>query len=400
MTVSSAAAVKSTIVKSTMTAGDDLPVRALRFLDSEKPATPCLVVDLAVIDAKYHALERALPGADIYYAVKANPAPEIIMRLAKLGSFFDTASVGEIRKVLAAGGAPARISFGNTIKKAADIAWAHEAGVQLFAFDSAAELKKIAAHAPGARVFCRILVTGGGALWPLNRKFGCDPRMAADLLIEAQALGLDPYGVSFHVGSQQLDPVQWHAAIDGACRVFEMAAAAGVTLQMLDLGGGFPARYGDRIADIGVYGDTIMQAVKARFGATLPALIVEPGRYLVGDAGVLETEVVLISTKAYDDDKRWVYVDIGRYGGLAETEGEAIRYRIEPAQAHNASQAPVVIAGPTCDSADILYDKAGYTLPLDLKIGDRLRLMSAGAYTTTYSAVNFNGFEPLRAYYI
>jgi ornithine decarboxylase len=126
---------------------------------------------------------------------------------------------------------------------------------------------------------------------------------------------------------------------------------------------------------------------------------------MVGDAGVIETEVVLVSKKSYADARRWVYLDIGRFGGLAETEGEAIRYRIQPAHVGASGpmaseQAPVVLAGPTCDSADILYDKAGYTLPADLKSGDRLRIFSTGAYTTTYSAVNFNGFDPLRAIYI
>src|SRR5262249_46584823 len=127
---------------------------------------------------------------------------------------------------------------------------------------------------------------------------------------------------------------------------------------------------------------------------------VEPGRYMVGDAGVLETEVVLVSKKSYEDDRRWVYLDVGRFGGLAETEGEAIRYRIRPTRPMAGAEAPVVLAGPTCDSADILYDKVGSALPADLRSGDRLRIFSTGAYTTTYSAVNFNGFDPLKAIYI
>ncbi|HVY98154.1 MAG TPA: type III PLP-dependent enzyme [Dongiaceae bacterium] len=374
--------------------------RVLAYLASEKPATPCLVIDLDIVAGKYAALKQALPAADIFYAVKANPAPEVLQRLAALGSSFDTASAGEIRQVLAAGATPERISFGNTIKKTADIAFAHSVGVDLFAFDSEAELQKIAAAAPGARVFCRILVEAEGALWPLNRKFGCAPQMAGDLLVQARALGLKPYGVSFHVGSQQLDPTQWSRAIAAAKSVFDRAAEAGVTLGMVDLGGGFPAVYGPGVATISAYGEAIARAMQESFGEMLPAMIVEPGRYMVGDAGVLETEVVLVSRKSYEDERRWVYLDVGRFGGLAETEGEAIRYRIQPAQAASGEEAPVVLAGPTCDSADILYDKAGYTLPAGLKSGDRLRIFSTGAYTTTYSAVNFNGFDPLRAIYI
>jgi ornithine decarboxylase len=173
--------------------------------------------------------------------------------------------------------APERISFGNTIKKEADISWAHRAGVSLFAFDSDAELDKIARSAPGAKVFCRILTEGEGALWPLNRKFGCAPEMAADLLVRARAMGLVPAGVSFHVGSQQLDPAQWDGAIAAAKQVFDRVADAGIDLDLLDLGGGFPARYDAPIRDCAAYGAAIMESVARHFGNRLPRLIVEPG---------------------------------------------------------------------------------------------------------------------------
>lgn len=371
-----------------------------QFLNERRPATPCLVVDLDVVSEKYRALTEALPLAEVFYAVKANPAQEVLSRLAELGASFDTASAGEIAQVLSLGVAPERISFGNTIKKQSDIAWAHARGVTLYAFDSNAELDKIAEAAPGAQVFCRILIDGEGALWPLNRKFGCAPKMAADLLIRARALGLEPYGVSFHVGSQQMQPDQWDSAVGSARKVFRQAAKAGIDLKMVDLGGGFPAHYNAPVEAIGAYGAAIMGAMTRHFGNDLPRMIVEPGRYMVGDAGVLEAEVVLISTKSYGEDRRWVYLDIGRFGGLAEVEGEGIRYRIRPVREMGADEGPVVLAGPTCDSADILYDKANYHMPRDLKIGDRVRIFSTGAYTTTYSAVNFNGFEPLKAYYI
>lgn len=376
------------------------PERALRFLAEKRPATPCLVVDLDMVARKYEALRAALPQAEIFYAVKANPAPEILARLAAAGSSFDTASAGEIRAALATGAAPARVSFGNTIKKAGDIAWAHGMGVDLFAFDAIEELRKIATHAPGAEVYCRILVEAEGALWPLNRKFGCVPEMAVDLLVEARALGLKPVGVSFHVGSQQLDTAQWDRAIAAAKGVFARCAEAGVALGMIDLGGGFPAEYAPGVAGIEAYGAAIAVAMQAHFGAHWPRLIIEPGRYMVADAGVIEAEVLLVSRKSADDERRWVYLDIGRFGGLAETEGEAIRYRVESLDAVAAASGPVILAGPTCDSADILYDKANYRLPLDLKAGDRVRLHSTGAYTTTYSAINFNGFDPLRAYFV
>ncbi len=374
--------------------------KAVQFLEDSRPETPCLVVDLDVVASRYGELRRHLPLAEVFYAVKANPAPEILARLASLDSSFDTASVGEIREVLAQGVPPERISFGNTIKKQTDIAWAYQAGIRLYAFDSEAELLKLALAAPGAQVFCRILTEGTGALWPLNRKFGCEPEMAADLLIRAKELGLVPSGISFHVGSQQTDSGQWDGAIAAARWVFEAVGAAGIDLDLLDLGGGFPASYDAPVADCADYGQAIMDSLTRHFGNRLPRLIIEPGRFMVGDAGVLEAEVVLISTKARAESRRWVYLDIGRFGGLAEVEGEGIRYRIRPSRAIKGRLGPVVLAGPTCDSADILYDKADYRMPLGLKIGDRVRIFSTGAYTTTYSAVNFNGLEPLKAYYI
>ena len=169
---------------------------------------------------------------------------------------------------------------------------------------------------------------------------------------------------------------------------------------MIDLGGGFPAEYAPGVAGIEAYGAAIAAAMTDSFGTTWPRLIIEPGRYMVADAGVIEAEVLLVSRKSATEDRRWVYLDIGRFGGLAETEGEAIRYRVEALDTVATATGPVILAGPTCDSADILYDKANYRLPLDLKAGDRVRLHSTGAYTTTYSAINFNGFDPLKAYFI
>jgi ornithine decarboxylase len=371
-----------------------------RFLrDNEALPTPFLVVDLDVIAHNFKKLRKALPLAEIYYAVKANPAPEIIKLLAGLGSKFDTASIYEIEDVVALGVKAADLSFGNTIKKEADIARARAAGVDLYAFDSAAELDKLARAAPGAKVFCRIYMTGEGADWPLSRKFGCSVEMARELLVKARDLGLDPHGVSFHVGSQQRDLSQWDIAVGKTKMLFTSLAEAGIELKMINLGGGFPARYRNRIPAIDQYGQAIMEAVTRHFGNSLPQMIVEPGRGIAGDAGLIQSEVVLISVKGDGDNRRWVYLDVGKFGGLPETIGEAIQYRLKTP--HDGKPlGPVAIAGPTCDEVDMLYDKAGYKLPLDLKVGDKVQILSAGAYTTTYSSVGFNGFPPLRAYYL
>lgn len=376
-----------------------MTAKIARFLDEVRPVTPCVVVDLDVVRENYWGLRHWLPLAQVYYAVKANPAPEIVRMLGDLGSSFDVASRGEIDLCLANGVRPERISFGNTIKKQSDIAYAYDRGVRLYAFDSLAELEKLAVSAPGSKVFCRILMTCDGAEWPLSRKFGCETDMARDLLLAARELGLDPYGVSFHVGSQQTDLRQWDIAVGKAAALFRELEQDGIELRMVNLGGGFPARYRSDVPAVERYADAVMTAMTSHFGNALPAMIIEPGRSLVGDAGVLETEVVLISNKGYDDPTRWVYLDIGKFGGLAETMDEAIKYRIQTPH-DGGDTAPVILAGPTCDSADILYEKSGYEMPVSLKVGDKVRILSTGAYTTSYSAVNFNGFAPLKAYFI
>jgi ornithine decarboxylase len=370
-----------------------------RFLAEQKPQTPCLVVDLDVIAHNYKRLQKAMPLAAIYYAVKANPAPEIVKLLAKLGSNFDTASIYEIEDCLNMGITPERISFGNTVKKQTDIARAFKAGVNLFAFDSQAELEKLAAAAPGARVFCRIFMTGEGADWPLSRKFGCDVEMARDLLVAARDMGLDPHGVSFHVGSQQRDLKQWDIALGKTKMLFTALNEKGIELKLINLGGGFPAKYRTRVPTFDAYGQAIMAAMTEHFGNRLPQMIVEPGRGIAGDAGVIQAEVVLISTKTYGDTKRWVYLDIGKFGGLPETMGEAIQYRLKTPH-EDGPTGPVILAGPTCDEVDVLYDKADYRLSLALKVGDKIIIEAAGAYTTTYSSVAFNGIPPLKGYYI
>jgi ornithine decarboxylase len=373
--------------------------KVARFLRDCQPATPCLVLDVDRVAENYGRLHAALPLARIYYAVKANPAAPILGRLVELGSSFDAASWEEIRACLDAGAAPARISFGNTVKKESAIRAAHEAGVTMFAFDSEAELKKLARSAPGARVYCRLLVENKGAEWPLSRKFGCEVAMAKELMVKAAEWGLDPYGLSFHVGSQQTSTAAYEAAIARVAMLFTDLRDAGVNIRMVNLGGGYPVRYRAEVPEIDAFGDAIMSAMTEHFGNDLPEMLVEPGRFLVGDAGVVSAEVVLVSRKGADDPVRWVYLDIGRFGGLAETEGEAIRYAFRTPH-DGTAEGPVTIAGPTCDSTDTLYEKSNYRLPLALDCGDRVELLSTGAYVTTYASQAFNGFRPLAEHYV
>ncbi|CAN5462363.1 ornithine/lysine decarboxylase [soil metagenome] len=373
--------------------------KILDFLAERRPEGPCLVLDLDVVRDNYNAFAHAMPATRVYYAVKANPAPEILSLLAELGSSFDTASVQEIEMAMAAGATPDRISFGNTIKKERDVARAFALGIRLYAVDSFEEVEKVARAAPGSRVFCRILTDGAGAEWPLSRKFGCSVAMAKDVLLHAHALGLEAYGVSFHVGSQQTRLPAWDEALGEAADIFRALAEKGITLGMVNLGGGFPARYLKPVPGVVSYADAIQKGLTKHFGNAIPETIIEPGRGMVGDAGVIKAEVVLVSRKDAADDKRWVYLDIGKFGGLAETMEEAIRYPfITPRDGDRT--APCIVAGPTCDSADVLYEKTPYDLPVSLTVGDEILIDRTGAYTTTYSAVAFNGFPPLQSYVI
>ncbi|MBO27806.1 MAG: ornithine decarboxylase, partial [Rhodobacteraceae bacterium] len=318
---------------------------------------------------------------------------EIIRLLVAKGSGFDAASRQEIELCLSQGAKPENISFGNTIKRAADIAFAHAAGVTLFAADSIAELDKIAENAPGARVYIRLIVENSMADWPLSRKFGCAGSMLPELLDYARDLGLVPYGLSFHVGSQTRRAEFWNPVLDQVAPLWHAAVAAGHDLQLLNLGGGFPAFYGESVEAPRAYAAAVMKAVEARFG-DVPQIMAEPGRGMVAEAGHIAAEVMLVSRKSADDMHRWVYLDIGRFSGLAETEGEAIRYQfVTP---HDGGEmGPCVLAGPSCDSADILYEKRPINLPLALRDGDKVMIRNCGAYTSSYSSVGFNGFPPL-----
>ena len=366
-----------------------------RFLLT-RPETPFLAVDLDVVAAKYHELRDHFPNTPIHYAVKANPERKVVALLAAMGSSFDFASRSELEMCLAYGVSPARLSYGNTIKKSEDIAYAFKRGVRCFAFDSEAELCKLAAHAPGAGVMCRLQTTGENADWPLSRKFGCDLEMAAELLLMACELGLRPTGVTFHVGSQQTDPTQWRRPLCETAGLFRKLAHEHIKLDTVNIGGGFPVPYEGEVPPVSEFAHAINEAMEDAFGTSRPCLMLEPGRSLVAEAGVIQSEVVLVSRKSRHDEARWVYLDIGKFGGLAETLDESIKYPLRTTR--TGAPGAVVLAGPTCDSADILYEKTAYTLPLDLQPGDRIELLNTGAYTSSYASVGFNGFPPLRTY--
>ncbi len=374
------------------------------FLRIKKAAdtkqTPFLIVDTETIKHQYDELANNFPYASVYYAVKANPDPEIISLLRDKGSSFDLASVYELDRVLALGIEPGRLSFGNTIKKNKDVRNFFEKGVRLFATDSEADLRNLSKAAPGSRIYVRILTEGTlTADWHLSRKFGCEPDMAIDLLILARDLGLVPYGISFHVGSQQREIAAWDAALGKVSSMMEqLRAEHGIAVEMINMGGGLPANYLSRTNSLATYAGEIRRYLEKYFGENLPSVLIEPGRSIVGNAGIIVSEVVLISRKSRTALHRWVFTDVGKFSGLIETLGESIKYPIYTDR--NGEVEEVILAGPTCDSADTMYEEYKYPLPLNLSPGDRLYWLSTGAYTRSYSAIEFNGFPPLAAMYI
>jgi ornithine decarboxylase len=365
-----------------------------RFLDERDPPTPCLVVDIDAVAARAREFRSAFPGALVRYAVKANPAPPVLDTLVAAGIGFDVAGPAELALCLERGADPADLAYGNPIKKPRDIAFAFDRGVREFTSDAAGDVDHLGQYAPGAAVSIRVVLDAPDSVTPFGRKFGCEPAEALDLMLRAAGRGLRP-GLAFHVGSQQPDVAAWEIGVATAAKLFAEAAAQGVELTRLNLGGGFATAHRTAVPPLTAYAAAIASALDAHFPAGRPELLLEPGRVLVADAGLLRTEVVLV---AWRGGRRWVYLDIGRYNGLAEAENEAIAYRFEPVAGDGGPCGPVVLAGPTCDGDDVLYQRTPYELPLSLRSGDRLDVPGTGAYTASYASVGFNGFEPLRVH--
>lgn len=373
------------IVPPTVRCADRLS--SLRFV----PATPYLTIDLRRVRENFHAVRAALPQAEVRYAVKANPAEPILRLLAGEGASFDVASIGEIDACAGAGIDGRVLTFGNTIKKASQVKYACSYGVRRFVFDTEEGVTTIAEQAPGSGVECRVALAFPSSVTPFGHKFGCAPRDAARLLNRARQLGLRPEGLCFHVGSQQLDPSAWEVGIHHAAAVFDIVG----DLKTLNTGGGFPIAYTADAPGIDAIAEAVVSALKRHFGSTPPHLVVEPGRAIVGSAGTIRCEVVSVRTG--DDGRRWVYLDIGRYGGLAETENEYIRYRLRTDRDGDPS-GDAVVAGPTCDGDDVLYQR--YRLPVTLRAGDPVEIEATGAYTASYASTSFNGFPPLATYLV
>ena len=371
--------------------------KCVEWLNNNTKSSPRLVYDLEKVKENFFQFVKLFGVIKPYYAVKANPSVKIIALLNKLGSNFDCASINEIKVCTDLGISAKKISFGNTVKKSDDIKKAFKLGVKLFAFDCEEELLKIREFAPRSNVYCRLEVYNGGAEWPLSKKFGCSSKELEYLLIKAKEIGLSPVGLSFHVGSQQLSKQTWEKAIKTSSQIYKKFKKKYFELSFLNIGGGMPENYDNKKIDLKDYAKNILNQITKYYDQVMPSnIIAEPGRFLVASAGVLESEVILIKEK---EGKRWLYLDVGRYSGLAETEGEAIKYKIEFSRKNKEKKVEYIIAGPSCDSHDILYQKKLYTLPKNIKAGDRLRIFSAGSYIISYQS-EFNGIKKIKEIFL
>jgi ornithine decarboxylase len=354
--------------------------------------TPYLVTDLDTVADRHAAFRAALPGVRAFYAMKCNPSPEILRTLAADGAGFEIASLGELRTLQAVGVDPAEVLYSNPVKPPAHIADAYRAGLWRFSFDSPNELAKIAQHAPGAAVYLRLRVDDKESVFPLSRKFGADLAEAFDLMMLAQRLGLRPYGLTFHVGSQCGNPAAWRQAIGDAGVLMEKLAAEGVEIGMLDLGGGFPARYVEGVPAIETIGSSIVPALDELLPYRPELVAAEPGRHLVAESSVMAAGVI---GREQRGDENWLFVEVGAYHGLMETlqTANGWDYPLWTSLRDHADvpHVPFTVTGPTCDSSDTVF--VNVMLPATLDVGDTLYIGSAGAYTLSYASA-FNGFPP------
>ncbi len=342
---------------------------------------PFLLIDSRIVREKTRRFRAAMPRVRPHYAVKANPDPRVLCVLIEEGTGFEIASVAELDLLLGLGVPAAQVFYSNPMKSREWIACAAAQGVEWFVIDAVEELRKVHAVRPEAKLYLRIDTPNIGADWPLAGKFGAHAAEVPEIIDTAAALGADLAGVTFHVGSQCRNPENWRVGIEKARAAFDRMLAAGLKPRLLNIGGGFPVRHVKPIPSIEVIGEVVNRALEA-FPAAVE-VIAEPGRYLVSDAGYFVCRVVGTATR---NGTRWMYWDAGLFGGIIET-AEGLKYKLRTDRA--GPDARWTVAGPTCDSVDvILRDEE---LPSDLQDGDFVYIRNAGAYTTAYASC-FNGF--------
>lgn len=351
-----------------------------------KNGTPFHAFSRKILRENYTRLKKLLPAADIYYAVKANPHPDIVKAIRELSGCFDISSMAELKLAVECGAEAKDTIHSNPVKKQEEIEAAYASGVRWFTFDNAEELPKFLPYRDDVNLFLRIKVTNKGSVVNLSYKFGANQEDAVPLIIKAKNMGLRVRGLVFHVGSQCCEPLNFRFAIDACGKLYAEAAKHGVFLDVIDIGGGFPVRYTSDILPLEIYCDIIEEAIFRNFYDGIK-VIAEPGRYICGDAFCLAVTVI---GKTVRDGKPWYYIDDGVYGSFSGRVFDQCDYLIVSEKTEGVQDS--VIAGPTCDSFDVVYNS--YPLP-ELSLGDILLVTSMGAYTVA-SATYFNGFAPAR----
>jgi ornithine decarboxylase len=345
--------------------------------------SPLLIIDCERVRAQYRRLHKALPGVDLHYALKPLPAAAVVRTIAAMGGWLDLATTGEVQLITRLGLDPARCIHTHPIKRDKDIRNALHAGVRVFVADNPDEVRKFKAYRNEAALLLRVSFRSPGAVSDLSRKFGCDPENALDLARLAKKLGIEVRGFSFHVGSQAPQPLKHVEAIE-ACLALTREARRGKLgkFDTLDIGGGFPIDYAQRVPDIGRFCAPIRKAL-----AKLPRglrVIAEPGRYIAGPAAI---GVASVMGRAEREGHWWYYLDDGLYGSFSGQLFDHARYPLESLKTGGELK-PSVLAGPTCDSIDVIAENI--MLP-KLKSGDLIVGRAMGAYTWA-SASEFNFF--------
>ena len=348
-----------------------------------------MLIRRSVLERQYQRFRKCLPEVTPYYAIKANPHPEIIKTFIKLGASFDVASAAEMKQVLDLGAVPSKIIFANTIKSNDDIVFAQKHRVRLMTFDNEPELYKLAKHYPGAHVLVRIKVANQGSVVELSLKFGADSNQALYLLRKAKALGLVPMGVSFHVGSQSKNVENYLQALELSAEIFKEARDNDLPLKIVDIGGGFPIQHFDNEVGINFerMASQIRRQIKALFDKSVK-FIAEPGRFLVGPAGILVTQV---TGRAFRYNKNYYYLNDGVYADFSGMVFDHCRYEFKTLR--RGQKFLSALAGPTCDSFDTL--SLNEEIP-ELYVDDIVYVKNIGAYSCASATANFNGFAPAK----
>lgn len=349
--------------------------------------SPLLVVDCEQVRRQYRALKAALPGVDLHYALKPLPHAAVVSCLRDEGAYFDLATTGEVELVKAQGIAPSRCIHTHPIKRDSDIRDALRYGVTTFVADNPEELKKFVRYRKRAEVLLRVSFRSPTAVCDLSRKFGCEPGAVLGLIEQARRLGVRIRGLSFHVGSQATDPAKYVEAIHACTNLMAEAVLAGLpSLDVLDIGGGFPVAYNESVPSI----DEFCRPIRAALAKLPPhvRVIAEPGRFIAAPAAIAVSSVM---GKARRDGRWWYYLDDGLYGSYSGQLFDHAKYPVsvlrEGGELHES-----VLAGPTCDSIDVIDENI--MLP-ELEVGDLVVGRMMGAYTWA-SATDFNFFKRAR----